>query len=414
MTREGPGTRSEGRAKEKCDPSPASGPSPLGPHFGTCPLPMSNYEHILLGHGSGGLLTAELIQRLFVPAFANEVLAALEDQATIRLPGRWVDGAEASDLVSGGVVSGEEAPPVSAQSPVTAHYSPGPRLAFTTDSFVVRPLFFPGGDIGRLAVHGSVNDLAVGGARPLFLSAAFILEEGLPLADLKRIAESMQQACTEAGVALVTGDTKVVDRGKGDGVFITTSAIGIVPEGRSLSIRNARPGDRVLVSGTLGDHGIAIMSVREGLEFETVLESDTAPLSDLVRVLLEACPGIRCMRDPTRGGLSSALNELAAASRVGIELDEASIPLRAEVRGACEMLGLDPLYVANEGKLIAVVPPDDADRALEAVRAHPLGRHAALIGTAVAEHVGMVILRSLVGGERVVTMISGEQLPRIC
>jgi hydrogenase expression/formation protein HypE len=289
-----------------------------------------------------------------------------------------------------------------------------PRVAFTTDAFVVRPLFFPGGDIGRLAVHGTVNDLAVGGARPLFLAAAFILEEGLALADLKRIVASMRQACDEAGVALVTGDTKVVDRGKGDQVFITTSGIGLVPDGRCLSIRAARPGDRILVSGTVGDHGIAIMSVREGIEFETVLESDSAPLHDLTRVMLEACPGIRCMRDPTRGGLSSALNELAAASRVGVELQEAAIPFRPEVRAACEMLGLDPLYVANEGKLIAVVPPADADRLLGVVRGHPLGKNAALIGEVVADHPGMVTMRSLVGGERVVTMLAGEQLPRIC
>jgi hydrogenase expression/formation protein HypE len=350
--------------------------------FGACPLPQSRYDHVLLGHGSGGQLTADLIQRLFVPGFANDVLGALEDQATVSL------GA------GNGVKS--------------------PRVAFTTDSFVVRPLFFPGGDIGRLAVHGTVNDLAVGGARPLFLSAAFILEEGLPLADLRRIVASMRAACREAGVALVTGDTKVVDRGKGDGVFITTSGIGLVPEGRSLSVHAARPGDRVLVSGTLGDHGIAIMSVREGLEFETVLESDSAPLNGLTEAVLEACPRTRCMRDPTRGGLSSALNELAAASNVGVELDEAAVPLRPEVRGACEMLGLDPLYVANEGKLIAVVPPEDAGRALEAMRAHPLGKDAALVGTVVDDHPGLVILRSRVGGERVVTLLAGEQLPRIC
>jgi hydrogenase expression/formation protein HypE len=317
-----------------------------------------------------------------VAGFGNDVLAALEDQATLSLD-------------SGSGVA-------------------GPRLAFTTDAFVVRPLFFPGGDIGRLAVHGTVNDLAVGGARPLFLSAAFILEEGLPLADLQRIVASMRAACTEAGVALVNGDTKVVDRGKGDGVYIATSGIGLVPEGRSLSIHHARPGDRVLVSGTLGDHGIAIMSVREGLEFETVLESDTAPLTGLVEALLKACPRTRCMRDPTRGGLSSVLNELALASRVGVELEEAAIPLRPEVRGACEMLGLDPLYVANEGKLVAVVPPEDADRALEALRNHPLGRAAALVGTVSAEHPGMVTMCSLVGGERVVSMLAGEQLPRIC
>ncbi len=347
--------------------------------FGTCPVPQSRYDRVLLGHGSGGQLTNDLIRRLFLPTLGNEVLAALEDQATVTLDG------------VGGL-----------------------RLAFTTDAFVVRPLFFPGGDIGRLAVHGTVNDLAVGGARPLFLSAAFILEEGLPLADLQRIAASMQAACREAGVTLVTGDTKVVDRGKGDQVFITTSGIGLVPEGRTLSIRNARPGDRILVSGTLGDHGIAIMSVREGLEFETVLESDSAPLADLTRVMLEACPSIRCMRDPTRGGLSSALNELADAARVGVVLDEAALPLRPEVRAACEMLGLDPLYVANEGKLLAVVPPTDADRLLAAMQSHPLGRHAAIVGAVTADHPGMVLLRSVVGGERVVTMLAGEQLPRIC
>ena len=347
--------------------------------FGSCPLPQSRYDQILLGHGSGGQLTAELIQRLFLPGFGNDVLAALEDQATLALPG-----------------GGES------------------RIAFTTDSFVVRPLFFPGGDIGRLAVHGTVNDLAVGGARPLFLSAAFILEEGLPLTDLKRIVASMRQACTEAGVALVTGDTKVVDSGKGDGVFITTSGIGIVPKGRSLSIHSARPGDCILVSGTLGDHGVAILSVREGLEFETVLESDSAPLNGLTEVILEACPRTRCMRDPTRGGLSSAVNELASASRVGVVLNESAIPIRPEVRGACEMLGLDPLYVANEGKLIAVVPPEDADRVLTAMRGHPRGKDAAVIGKVVADHPGLVILRSVVGGERVVTMLAGEQLPRIC
>jgi hydrogenase expression/formation protein HypE len=354
-----------------------------GDLFGACPLPVTQYDRVLLGHGSGGQLTADLIRRLFLPALGNGVLAALEDQATLRLH----DGRGAAL---------------------------GPRIAFTTDSFVVRPLFFPGGDIGRLAVHGTVNDLAVGGAVPLFLAAAFILEEGMPLADLTRIVASMRAACDEAGVALVTGDTKVVDRGKGDQVFITTSGVGLVPEGRSLSIHAARPGDRVLVSGTIGDHGIAILSVREGLEFETVLESDTAPLADLTRAMLVACPGIRCMRDPTRGGLSSALNELATASHVGVDIAEAAIPVRPEVRAACEMLGLDPLYVANEGKLIAVATPADAARLLEVLRGHPLGRDAAVIGEVVAGHPGMVVLRSLVGGERVVTMLAGEQLPRIC
>jgi hydrogenase expression/formation protein HypE len=343
-------------------------------------VPKSRYDQILLGHGSGGQLTAELIQRLFVPAFDNSVLAALEDQATVTLSDK----------------------------------SLAQRIAFTTDSFVVRPLFFPGGDIGKLAVHGTVNDLAVGGAIPRFLSAAFILEEGLPLTDLERIVASMRQACDESGVTLVTGDTKVVDRGKGDGVFITTTGIGIVPDGRCLSIRNAQPGDRVLISGTIGDHGIAIMSLREGLEFETVLESDTASLASLSEAMLQACPSIRCMRDPTRGGVSSAVNELATASKVGVRLDESAIPVRAEVHAACEMLGLDPLYVANEGKLIAVVPSEDAERLLKLMRSHPLGRNAAVIGEVVPEPAGMVLLRSLIGGERVVTLLAGEQLPRIC
>ena len=349
--------------------------------FGACPVPQSRYDHILLGHGSGGQLTSELISRVFLPAFNNDVLAALEDQAVVGL-GTAGDG--------------------------------GPRIAFTTDSFVVRPIFFPGGDIGSLAVHGTVNDLAVGGARPLFLSAAFILEEGLALADLQRIVASMRSACAAAGVTLVTGDTKVVDRGKGDQVFITTAGVGLVPDGRKLSIAAARPGDHILASGTIGDHGIAIMSVREGIEFETVLKSDSAPLADLTRVMLEACPAIRCMRDPTRGGLSSALNELATASRVGVALQEAAIPLRPEVRGACEMLGLDPLYVASEGKLIAVAPPECADELLAVMRRHPLGANAARIGAVVADHPGMVVMQSLVGGKRVVAMLAGEQLPRIC
>jgi hydrogenase expression/formation protein HypE len=354
----------------------------LGEFNGTCPLPVSSYDRIVLGHGGGGLLSAQLVERLFLPAYGNDVLAALEDQATVSLPGRR--GADA------------------------------PRIAITTDSFVVRPLFFPGGDIGKLAVHGTVNDLAVGGARPLYLTVAFILEEGLAISELERIAASMREACDLAQVSLVAGDTKVVDRGKGDGVFITTTGVGLVPEGRSLSIRSALPGDRIVVSGSIGDHGIAIMSVREGIEFETVLESDTAPLNGLVEAMLEACPGIRAMRDPTRGGLSSTLNELAAASHVGVKLDESAIPVRADVRGACEMLGLDPLYVANEGKLVAVVAPNEAERLVAVMRAHPLGREAVEIGQVVSAHPGMVTLRSLIGGERVVAMLSGEQLPRIC
>jgi hydrogenase expression/formation protein HypE len=354
--------------------------------LGSCPVPINDYDRVLLGHGSGGKLTADLIQRVFLPAYGNDILEALEDQATVSLNGH-------------GKING---------------HSGAPSLAFTTDSYVVRPLFFPGGDIGKLAVNGTVNDLAVGGATPLFLSAAFILEEGLAMDDLRRIVNSMSRACHEAGVMLVTGDTKVVDRGKGDQIFIITSGIGRTPHNRQLSIHNARPGDKILVSGTIGDHGIAIMSVREGIEFETILESDTAPLNDLTRTMLEACPTIRWMRDPTRGGISSALNELATAARIGVKLVETSIPMRHEVHAACEMLGLDPLYVANEGKLIAIVPADDADHLLNVMRKHPLGSHAAIIGEVVADHAGMVVERTVIGGERVVTMLAGEQLPRIC
>ena len=348
--------------------------------FGSCPVPVSQYDRVLLGHGSGGRLSADLVQRLFLPAFHNDILARLEDQAVCDL----------------------------------APHGGAGRIAFTTDSFVVKPIFFPGGDIGSLAVNGTINDLAMGGATPLFLSAAFILEEGLPLEDLRRIAASMRAACDAAGVTLVAGDTKVVDRGKGDQVFITTAGIGMVPPGVSLSVSACRPGDRVIVSGTIGDHGIAIMSVREGLEFETALESDTASLADLTRVMLEACPDIRCMRDPTRGGVSSTAHEIAAASKVGVSLDEAAIPMRDEVRGACEILGLDPLYVANEGKLIAVVPAESAARLVSVMQGHPLGARSAIVGEITGAHPGMVVLRSRVGGTRVVTMLAGEQLPRIC
>ncbi len=350
-----------------------------------CPLPLPHDQFIVLGHGSGGTLTRDLIERVFLPAFRNPTLEALEDQASLAL----------------GTASG-----------------PSPRIAFTTDSFVVKPIFFPGGDIGSLAVHGTVNDLAVGGAVPLWLSASFILEEGFPLADLRRVCASMQEACGHTGVTLVTGDTKVVDRGKGDQIYITTAGIGILPPGRSLSVKNARPGDRVLVSGTLGDHGVAIMSVREGISFETELRSDSAGLAGLTATMLPAVAGdssaIRCMRDPTRGGASSALNEIASASRVGVKLREAALPVRPEVRAACEMLGLDPMYVANEGKLIAIVSPVAAERVLAAMRSHPLGQDAADIGEVVADHPGVVTLRSLIGGERVVSMLAGEQLPRIC
>jgi hydrogenase expression/formation protein HypE len=384
--------------------------------FSSCPAPHNRYDRILLGHGSGGTLTADLIQRIFLPGFDNKILAALEDQAIVSLD----YAASEQALNDRGVASNGHIPSsnghgiASLNAETTTARQKSPRLAFTTDAFVVRPLFFPGGDIGRLAVHGTVNDLAVGGATPLFLSAAFILEEGLSLDDLRRIVASMREACHEAGVQLVTGDTKVVDRGKGDQVFIITSGIGQITNDHQLSIRNPKPGDRILVSGTIADHGIAIMSMREGIEFETVLESDTASLHDLTRHMLQACPTIRWMRDPTRGGVSSTLNELAVAAQVGVKFDEQAVPIRPEVHAACEMLGLDPLYVANEGKLIAVVPASDADALLHVMRDHPLGRNAAIIGQIVDDHPGMVVQRTLIGGERVVTMLAGEQLPRIC
>lgn len=346
--------------------------------FGSCPLPASPGERITLGHGSGGRLSAELLRDVFLADYGNDTLSRLEDQATL------------------------PAPPA------------GHRLAFTTDSFVVRPLFFKGGDIGRLAICGTVNDLAVGGAVPRYISAAFILEEGFSFSDLRRVVASMRLACAEAGVELVTGDTKVVDHGKGDGVFITTTGIGFVPAGVNMSISSARSGDRILISGTIGDHGIAILSEREGLEFETDLRSDVAPLHELAALILHHCPETRCMRDPTRGGVSATLNEMAEASRVGVRLTETSLPVRREVKAACEMLGLDPIYVANEGKLIAVLPPNAAEAVLTAVRSHPLGRDAALIGEVLDARPGLVTIRSRIGPERILPQLAGEQLPRIC
>lgn len=342
----------------------------------SCPAPLPSGDKVLLGHGSGGKLTAELIRKLFLPAFANPLLAKLNDQAVINADGL--------------------------------------RLAFTTDSFVVNPLFFPGGDIGKVAVYGTINDLAVGGAQPLCLSAAFILEEGLPMEVLERIVRSTQEAASAAGVAIVTGDTKVVEKGSGDGVFITTSGIGIVPEGVEISADRARPGDPVLLSGSIGEHGIAVMAQREGLEFESPVVSDTAPLHTLVSAMLDISREIHCLRDPTRGGISSALNEIAAQSRVGIVIDEKAIPVREEVKGACELLGLDPLYVANEGKLLAIVAPEVAGAILSAMRAHPLGRQAQIIGTVTDAEPGMVLLRTAIGGTRIVDMLAGDQLPRIC
>jgi hydrogenase expression/formation protein HypE len=341
-----------------------------------CPAPLVTRDTVLLGHGSGGKLSAELLRDVFLPAFANPVLDRLEDQAAITVGGA--------------------------------------RLAFTTDSFVVKPLFFRGGDIGSLAVHGTVNDLAVGGARPLYLSAAFILEEGFAMEALRRIVASMTEAARAAGVQIVTGDTKVVERGSGDGVYITTTGIGLMREGLSLSAAGARAGDAVILSGSIGDHGIAILSEREGLELETEVRSDSAALNGLVDAMLEASTGIRAMRDPTRGGLASTLNEIAALSRVGIEIDERAIRVNDAVRGACELLGFDPLYVANEGKLAAVVEREAAEAVVEAMRRHPLGREAAIVGTVTGAHPGMVTMRTAFGTTRIVDMLAGDQLPRIC
>jgi hydrogenase expression/formation protein HypE len=342
----------------------------------SCPASLPAKDTILLGHGSGGKLSAELIRDIFLPAFQNPALARLDDQAIVNVNGQ--------------------------------------RLAVTTDSFVVKPLFFPGGDIGSLAVHGTVNDLAVGGATPLFLSAAFIIEEGFPMQQLRRVVNSLRQAATNAGVQVITGDTKVVEKGKGDGLFINTTGIGLVPKGIEFSANRARPGDCVLLSGSIGDHGIAILAQREGLEFETQIKSDSAALHTLVTAMLEATSAIRCMRDPTRGGVSSTLNEIAESSRVGIELEESSLPIHEEVRGACELLGLDPLYVANEGKLIAIVAPEAADTLLQAMRRHPLGVEARLIGTVKRENPGLVTMRTPFGTTRIVDMLAGDQLPRIC
>lgn len=341
-----------------------------------CPAPLAATDTILLGHGSGGKLSADLVRQMFLPAFDNPALARLDDQAVVSVNGT--------------------------------------RIAITTDSFVVKPLFFPGGDIGSLAVHGTVNDLAMGGAQPLFLTVAFILEEGLSIEVLRRVVNSLDQAARAAGVQVVTGDTKVVEKGSGDGLFINTTGIGLMAAGISLSANQARPGDKVLLSGYIGDHGITILAQREGLQFESAIASDSAALHTLVAQMLGASREIRCMRDPTRGGLASTANEIAEASQVGIELDETAIPVHDDVRGACELLGLDPLYVANEGKLVAIVDPGAADDVLSAMHAHRLGCDARLIGTVTKSHPGLVIMRTELGTTRVVDMLPGDQLPRIC
>lgn len=332
---------------------------------------------IILGHGSGGTLTNQLIKDVFQQAYGNPVLDELLDAAVLEV--------------------GEG------------------RIAFSTDSFVVDPIFFPGGDIGTLAVSGTVNDLAVSGAKPLYLSAGFIIEEGLPIRDLRRIVQSIQDTAQAAGVQVVTGDTKVVDRGSADKIFINTAGIGLIPAGRHLSPRLMEPGDVVLVSGTMGDHGLTILAQREGLAFSTPVESDCAPVNRITEAVMEAGgDGVRCMRDPTRGGLATTLNELAMQSERGVLLSEEEIPFLREVVGACEMLGLDPLYLANEGKVIAVVAPQVADQVLEAMRALPEGRGAVRIGEVIAEEEGLVLLETELGATRILGMLEGEPLPRIC
>ena len=334
------------------------------------------HGRVELTHGGGGRVMAQLVEELFVAAFDNEYLSQRNDQAVFT--------------------------------------APTGRMVMTTDGYVISPLFFPGGDIGSLSVHGTVNDVAMAGARPIALSASFILEEGLPLADLKRIVDSMARASKEAGVPVVTGDTKVVEKGKADGVFISTAGIGVVPDGVTISGDRAEVGDVVLISGTMGDHGVAVMSTREGLEFETTILSDSAALHTLVADMVAAVPGIHCLRDPTRGGLAATLNELTRQSGVGMMLREAAIPVKDQVRGACELLGLDPLYVANEGKLIAICPATDAERLLAVMRAHPLGQDAAIIGTVVEDRHHFVQMETAFGGNRIVDWLAGEQLPRIC
>jgi hydrogenase expression/formation protein HypE len=343
---------------------------------GACPLPITNYKGIVLAHGGGGKLSRQLIDKIVLPQFRNELLEPLHDGAIFSVADQ--------------------------------------RLAFTTDSFVVSPIFFPGGDIGSLSIHGTINDLAMCGARPLYLSASFILEEGLPMEDFWRIVQSMHAAADAARVKLVTGDTKVVDRGKADQIFINTSGIGVVPPSINIHPARAQVGDKIIISGSIAVHGIAIMSVREGLEFETEIASDTAPLHELVDAMIGAKIDIHVLRDPTRGGVTSALTEIAQMAKVGMLLDETLIPISEEVKGACEILGLDPLYVANEGKLLAIVAGEDVDVALKALRSHPLGKGANLIGEVVDEHPGFVMMKTRVGGTRVVDMLSGEQLPRIC
>jgi hydrogenase expression/formation protein HypE len=342
----------------------------------TCPLPLRDYPRVVLGHGGGGQLSAELVEHLFVPAFQNPALDLLADASVLDVPGG--------------------------------------RLAVTTDAFVVRPLFFPGGSIGELAVNGTVNDLAMMGARPLYLTAAFIIEEGLPMATLAQVIARMADTARAAGVSIVAGDTKVVERHRGDGVYINTCGVGTCPHGLSLGPHLARPGDRILVSGSIGNHGIAVTSVREGLEFETVISSDCAALHGLVEALLDGGGAVHALRDPTRGGVAATLNEIARRSQVGMLIDERQLVVDPPVRAACELLGFDPLEVANEGKLVAIVDAHEADAALDRLRSHPLGRRAAIVGEVTGTRPGVVAMRTALGATRVVPMPLGELLPRIC
>ncbi|MCL6642496.1 MAG: hydrogenase expression/formation protein HypE [Candidatus Bipolaricaulota bacterium] len=362
----------------------------------SCPIPISQYPQILLAHGGGGKLMHQLIEKIFGAAFANEYLNERHDGAVLDLTPRPHSR------------SGKGEPP----SPRRGGVGGEVRVAFTTDSYVVRPLFFPGGDIGKLAVYGTVNDLAMCGARPLFLSAGFILEEGLPMETLWKIVQSMREAAHKAQVQIVTGDTKVVDKGKGDWVFINTAGIGIIEHSLAISPKSVRPGDLILLNGDVGRHGIAIMAVREGLSFESAIESDCAPLAEVVLKLIEAGIEIHCLRDLTRGGLASTLNEIAQTAQVHITIDESAVPVREDVQGACEILGLDPLYVANEGRFIVFIAPKDAGRALEILKT--FAPEATFIGQVSAEPRGLVTLTSRIGAQRILDMLSGEQLPRIC
>ena len=342
----------------------------------SCPLPIMNHSHIQLAHGSGGKLSADLIEKVILPRFSNQALNRLSDQAVLSLPAG--------------------------------------RIAFSTDTYVVDPIFFPGGSIGDLAINGTVNDIAMAGATPRFLSLGLVLEEGLPLATLHRVLLDMEQAASRAGVLVVTGDTKVVPRGKCDKIFINTSGIGTVPEGLDLDASHLQAGDQLILSGTVGDHGMAVLTSRERLSFTSHIQSDTAALHDLVALMLREATTIRCLRDPTRGGVATTVNEFAAASHLGVVIEETAIPVRPAVRGACEVLGIDPLTVANEGKLLAVVGREEANHLLRAMQGHALGVEARIIGQVVDEHHGLVALRTSLGVKRILEMPLAEQLPRIC